>query len=152
MTSVRPPARRRNPDDRVPLREVGGTFFRDAAVRNRVGGASLAFLILMAPGMSGCTASPGREAEAPSIDMSSEESAMRTMARLQQSLTPQELNEFNQATLMLVRQEIGVAPDANQLDPQRARVAVKKVLDGRTAAEVIAAAKPLRQTGAVARP
>ena len=88
MTSVRPPARRRNPDDRVPLREVGGTFFRDAAVRNRVGGASLAFLILMAPGMSGCTASPGREAEAPSIDMSSEESAMRTMARFFRSANP----------------------------------------------------------------
>ncbi len=130
-------------DDRQPSREIGGSFFRLGQSRSRVGGASLAFLLLAAPGLGGCTGAPRVDADTPRIDMSSEESAARTMERLQKSLTPQQLNEFNQATLALVRKELDVGQAENRLDPQRARVAVKKVLDGKTAAEVVAAAKQI---------
>lgn len=129
---------------RSPSREVGGSFFRIGPTGSRVGGASLAFLLLAAPGLGGCTGAPRVDADAPRIDMSTEESAARTMERLQKSLTPQQLNDFNQATLALVRKELEVGQDENKLDPQKARIAVKKVLDGRTAAEVVAAARQAR--------
>lgn len=85
-------------DDRVPSREIGGSFFRLGQTRTRMGGASLAFLLLAAPGIGGCTGSPRGTTDAPRIDMSTEESAARTMESLQKSLTPQQLNDFNQAT------------------------------------------------------
>ena len=135
----RPPRR----EDRRPSREVGGSFFRLGNTGSRVGGASLAFLLFAAPGLSACSGPSRLDGDQPRIDMTTEESATRTMARLQKSLTPQQLNEFNLATLALVRRELDVGKDENRLDPQKARIAVKKVLDGRTAAEVIAAAKQL---------
>ncbi|MFM7141597.1 MAG: hypothetical protein ACKO2K_06735 [Alphaproteobacteria bacterium] len=137
-------------DDRVPSREVGGSFFRLGQTRTRMGGASLAFLLLAAPGIGGCTGSPRGTTDAPRIDMSTEESAARTMESLQKSLTPQQLNDFNQATLALVRKELDVGQGEDKLDPQKARVAVKKVLDGRTAAEVVAAARQAQSAPAAA--
>ncbi|MBU6281525.1 hypothetical protein KGQ64_04715 [bacterium] len=135
---------------RRPAREVGGSFFRLGQSRSSMGGASLAFLLLAAPALSACTSTPRVDADAPRIDMSSDESAARTMERLQKSLTAQQLNEFNQATLALVRQELEVGQQENKLDPQKARVAVKKVLDGKTAAEVVAAARGMSPPAAAA--
>jgi hypothetical protein len=102
---------------------------------------SLAVLLLLAPALRGCSDQKS-STEPPRIDMSSDEAAARSIGRVREALDDQQRRELTDATLVLVRHALGVDRAAG-LDPEQARIAVKKVLDGRTAAEVIAEARAL---------
>jgi hypothetical protein len=108
---------------------------------------SLAFLLLLAPTLPGCS---GRSASSdpPRIDMSSDEAAARAIERVRDSLDDEQRRELTDATVLLVRHALG-SDRASALDPDKARAAVKQVLDGRTAAEVIAQARTVEAAGGV---
>jgi hypothetical protein len=106
---------------------------------------SLAVLLLLAPALRGCS-SPQSSADPPRIDMSSDEAAARSIERVRDSLDEQQRRELTDATVLLVRHALG-ADRAAALDPDKARIAVKQVLDGRTAAEVIAEARAVESKG-----
>lgn len=110
---------------------------------------SLAVLLLLAPGLRGCS-DPQSSAEAPRIDMSSDEAAARSIERVRDSLDDDQRRALTDATVLLVRHALG-DDRASALDPDKARRAVKQVLDGRTAAEVIAEARAVEEKGG-ARP
>ena len=126
------------------VRVVGGTMLRAGARRAARGvrSTSLAFLLVLAPAMgSGARDLPRRTGvEAPRIDMSNDESATRSMTLVNETLDQGTRSAFLRATLVLVDREMGDV-GADTADPVRAREAVRRVLDGRTAAEVIAAAR-----------
>jgi hypothetical protein len=117
------------------------------AVRAR--STSLAFLLLLAPAIRGCSSEPS--ADPPRIDMSSDEAAARSIERVREKLDDDQRRELTDATVLLVRHALGVDRAAG-LDPAKARSAVKRVLDGRTAAEVIAQARAVEAQGGVPHP
>lgn len=127
------------------VRVVGGTMLRSGAnrVARQAKGTSIAFLLMIAPAMgSGCHgAARPRDVGEVRIDMTSEESATRSMARLRDTLDAHGRSAFLHATMVLVDREMSAPGDMAAADPVLARAAVRKVLDGRTAAEVIAAAR-----------
>lgn len=117
-----------------------------AAVALRARQTSLAVLLLLGPALSAGCSRP-ESSEPPRIDMSSDEAAARSIGRVRDSLDEEQRRELTDATMVLVRQAMG-ADRAAALDPDKARVAVKQVLDGKTAAEVIAAAQAVEASGA----
>jgi len=111
---------------------------------------SLAVLLLLAPALRACSDRQS-STEPPRIDMSSDEAAAQSIGRVRESLDEEQRRELTDATVLLVRNALG-ADRASALDPEKARVAVKQVLDGRTAAEVIAEARAIEAKGGVGMP
>ncbi|HZR84253.1 MAG TPA: DUF6694 family lipoprotein [Candidatus Binatia bacterium] len=109
-------------------------------------GTSLACLLLLAPAMDACRSEPS--SDAPRIDMSSDDAAARSIERVREQLDEEQRRQLTDATLVLVRNEMRVDAKA-PLDPEKARAALKKVLDGKTAAEVIQQARVVEANSAV---
>lgn len=106
---------------------------------------ALAVALLIAPVLgSGCSHS--EKAAEPRIDMSTDESAARTIGQVRDSLDDEQRRELTDATMVLVRHAMGV-DRAAALDPDKAKAAVKQVLNGKTAAQIIAEAQAIEAKG-----
>jgi hypothetical protein len=89
--------------------------------------------------------------EPPRIDMSSDEAAARSIERVRDSLDESQRHELADAAVILVRNALG-ADRAAALDPEKAQDALRKVLDGKTADQVIADARAVQAKGGAAPP
>jgi hypothetical protein len=103
-------------------------------------GTCLAAAAALALAMGATACSKPEPAGEPRIDMSSDEAAARSIERVRETLDEEQRKQLADATVILVRHNLGVDRSA-PLDPTNAGAAVKKVLDGKTAAEVIAEAQ-----------
>lgn len=101
---------------------------------------ALGLALLIAPALGACSHSD--KSGPPRIDMSTDESAARTIGQVRDSLDEAQRRELTDATMVLVRRAMGV-DRAAALDPDKAKVAVKQVLDGKTANQIIAEAQAI---------
>lgn len=107
-------------------------------------GIEVALAVALAIGV-GCSRSDTSSAP-PRIDMSTDESAARTIGQVRDSLDEEQRRELTDATMVLVRHAMGV-DRAAALDPDKAKVAVKQVLNGKTANQIIAEAQAIEASG-----
>ncbi|HEY8514202.1 MAG TPA: DUF6694 family lipoprotein [Candidatus Binatia bacterium] len=85
--------------------------------------------------------------EEPRLDMSTQESAKRSMEEVRASLSKEDQQRFNQAAAALVVNAVKPPQGEAPKDPAQVQAAINAALNGKTAAEVIAAGEALQAKG-----